>query len=135
MYTVGVRDHIMVAHSLPGEVFGPAQRLHGATYTVGAEVSREELHDTGIVVDVALLRRELRAVLDEIDYQNLDVHRAFQSKRSTPELIARHVHRELGKRLPTNTGATLTVTLDESPMTWARYSAPLRAGSMAPQNE
>src|SRR5262249_19548006 len=116
MYTVGVRDHIMVAHSLPGEVFGPAQRLHGATYTVSAEIAREELNDSGIVFDIGQLRHELRDVLAELDYQNLDVHPAFQGKRSTTELIARHVHRELGKRVHINSGATLTITLDESPV-------------------
>jgi 6-pyruvoyltetrahydropterin/6-carboxytetrahydropterin synthase len=135
MYTVGVRDHIMVAHSLPGEVFGPAQRLHGATYTVSAEVAREELNDAGIVVDIALLRSELRAVLAEIDYANLDEHPAFQGRRSTTELIARHVHRELGRRLVFNTGTTLTITLDESPVAWARYAAPIRAGSVAPPRD
>jgi 6-pyruvoyl-tetrahydropterin synthase len=133
MYTVGVRDHIKVAHSLLGEASSLVQRLHGATYNVSAEVSREELHDSGVVFDIAVLRRELRAVLDELDYQNLDDHPAFQGKRSTTELIARHVHRELGRRLPVNTGATLTITLDESPVTWARYVAPLRAGSASPE--
>jgi 6-pyruvoyl-tetrahydropterin synthase len=132
MYTVGVRDHIMVAHSLPGEAFGPAQRLHGATYTVTAEISREELNDLGIVIDIGQLGRELHEVLAELHYQNLDEHPAFQGRRSTTELIARHIHRELGRRLPVNTSATLTLTLDESPVAWARYAAPLRAGSMVP---
>ena len=91
MYSVGVRDHIMVAHSLPGEVFGPAQRLHGATYTVTAELSREELNDSGIVVDIGELQRQLHGVLAELHYQNLDEHPAFKGKRSTTELIARHV--------------------------------------------
>lgn len=134
MYTVGVRDHIMVAHSLPGEVFGPAQRLHGATYTVSAEISREELNDSGIVVDIGELGQKLHEVLAELHYHNLDEHPAFAGKRSTTELIARHVHRELGRRLPVNTSATLTITLDESPVAWARYAAPLRAGSAAPND-
>jgi 6-pyruvoyl tetrahydropterin synthase/QueD family protein len=125
MYTVGIRDHIQVAHSLPGEVFGPAQRLHGATYGVAVELEREELTDYGIVIDPTLLRRELRAVLDDLDHHNLDEHRAFQGKRSTTELIARHVHRELGRKLPLTLSATLTVTLEESPTSWARYRAPL----------
>ncbi len=124
----------MVAHSLPGEVFGPAQRLHGATYTVSAELSREELDASGIVVDIGLLQRELHAVLADLHYQNLDEHPAFQGKRSTTELIARHVHHELGRRLPGNTSAMLTVTLDESPVAWARYAAPLRAGAMGPRD-
>ena len=131
MYTVGVRDHIQVAHSLEGELFGPAQHLHGATYTVAVEIEREELTDMGIVIDIAFLRAELREVLGDLDYKNLDEHPAFQGRRSTTELIARHIHRELGRRLPSGSGATLTVTLDESPSAWARYRAPLR-GSMLP---
>jgi 6-pyruvoyl-tetrahydropterin synthase len=133
MYTVGVRDHIMVAHSLSGGVFGPAQRLHGATYSISAELSREELNEAGIVIDIALLRRELRDVLDELDYRNLDEHPAFEGRRSTTELIARYIHRELGRRLPINLSAKLTITLDESPVAWARYAAPLRAGSVIPR--
>ena len=133
MYTVGVRDHMMVAHSLPGDIFGPAQRLHGATYVVCAEVAREELTDNGIVVDTSALRRELRVVLAELDCQNLDEHPAFQGKRSTTELIARHVHRELGRRIPITMGATLTVTLEESPVAFARYSAPVPVGSPPPR--
>jgi len=127
MYTVGVRDHIMVAHSLKGEVFGPAQRLHGATYTVSVEVEREEVAPQGgVVVDIALLRVRLREVLREIDYCNLDEHPAFEGESSTTEHIARHVHRELGKRLPVIPGTTLSVTLEESPVAWARYRAPVR---------
>jgi 6-pyruvoyltetrahydropterin/6-carboxytetrahydropterin synthase len=132
MYTVGVRDHIMVAHSLKGDAFGPAQRLHGATYTVSVELEREELGEMGVVVDIAFLRDELRSVLGDLDYRNLDDHPAFEGRRSTTELIARHIHRELGKRLPVSSGAMLTVTLDESPVAWARYRAPIRAGSMPP---
>jgi len=132
MYTVGVRDHIMIAHSLPGEIFGPAQRLHGATYTVSVEVEREELPDSDVVIDIALLRRELRSVLGDLDYKNLDEHPAFRSKHSTTELIARHIHRELGRRLPELPGAMLTVTLDESPVAWARYRAPVRNPTIAP---
>jgi 6-pyruvoyltetrahydropterin/6-carboxytetrahydropterin synthase len=129
MYTVGVRDHIQVAHSLPGEVFGAAQRLHGATYAVAVELEREELTDNGIVIEPVSFRRELRVVLDDLDHKNLDEHRAFQGKRSTTELVARHIHRELGRRLPLALSATLTVTLEGSPTTWARYRAPLPQNS------
>jgi 6-pyruvoyltetrahydropterin/6-carboxytetrahydropterin synthase len=132
MYTVGVRDHIMIAHSLKGDAFGPAQRLHGATFAVSVEVEREELGDMGVVLDIGFLRDELRSVLGDLDYRNLDDHPAFEGKRSTTELIARHIHRELGKRLPISGGAMLTVTLDESPVAWARYRAPVRSGSMPP---
>jgi 6-pyruvoyl-tetrahydropterin synthase len=132
MYTVGVRDHIHVAHSLEGDLFGPAQRLHGATYGVAVEVEREELTDMGVVLDTAFLRQTLREVLSDIDYRNLDDHPAFQGRRSTTELIARHIHRELGRRLPVMSGVTLMVTLDESPTTWARYRAPVRGSIMPP---
>ncbi|WP_434042759.1 MULTISPECIES: 6-pyruvoyl trahydropterin synthase family protein [Sorangium] len=132
MYTVGVRDHIMVAHSLKGEQFGPAQRLHGATYTVTAEVDREELSPLGQVLETSVLRDSLRGVLAEIDYRNLDEHPAFEGKRSTPELIARHIHRELGRKLPVNAGTALSVTLHESPLVWVRYRAPIRGASMMP---
>jgi 6-pyruvoyltetrahydropterin/6-carboxytetrahydropterin synthase len=132
MYTVGVRDHIMVAHSLRGDVFGPAQRLHGATYVVSVEVEREELDDNDIAVDIGFLRTKLREVLSELDYQNLDAHPRFEEQRSTTELIARFIHRELGRRLPVGAGTTLTVTLDESPVAWARYRAPVRGESVRP---
>lgn len=132
MYTVGVRDHIMVAHSIPGEMFGPAQRLHGATYTVSAELSREELGEGDVVIDIGLLRHALRHVLDELDYKNLDEHPAFQGHRSTTEHLARHIHRELGKGLTLRLSTTLTITLDESPVAWARYSAPVKGHSQLP---
>ncbi|CAN96979.1 6-carboxytetrahydropterin synthase [Sorangium sp. So ce327] len=132
MYTVGVRDHIMVAHSLKGVQFGPAQRLHGATYTVSVEVEREELSPLGQVVETSALRDSLRAVLAEIDYRNLDEHPAFEGKRSTPELIARYIHRELGRKLPVSAGSALTITLNESPLVWVRYRAPLRGASVMP---
>lgn len=116
----------MVAHSLAGDVFGPAQRLHGATYVVSVEVAREELDRDGVVVDVGVLRRALREVLDGLDYKNLDEHPAFADQPSTTEHVARHVHGELARRVPATAGAVLTVTLDESPVAWARYRALVR---------
>ena len=130
MYTVGVRDHISIAHSLSGEAFGPAQRLHGATYTVSVELEREELSPDDIVLDIGTLREELAHVLTALNYQNLDEHPAFREKRSTAEMIARYIHRELGRRLPISLGGTLTVTLDESQVAWARYRAPVRGATM-----
>ena len=120
----------MIAHSLKGEAFGPAQKLHGATYTVGVEIDRQEVSELGIVVDIGLLREELRAVLADLDYRNLDEHPAFDGKGSTTELVARHIHRELGKRVVVPGGGMLTVTLEESPVAWARYRGPLRSSSL-----
>ena len=132
MYTVGVRDHIMVAHSRKGEVFGASQGLHGATYTVNAEVEIEELDEHGVVLDIGFLRERLRSVLDALDYKNLDQHKAFENKPATTELIARHIHRELGRKLPVVAGTTLSVTLHGSPVAWARYRAPVRGATMPP---
>jgi 6-pyruvoyltetrahydropterin/6-carboxytetrahydropterin synthase len=128
MYSVGVKDHIMIAHSLKGEAFGPAQRLHGATYAVSVEIETSEVSELGIVVDIGILQGELRAVLAELDYRNLDEHPAFATTRSTTELVARHIHRELASRLPIERGV-LSVTLDESPVAWARYRAPIERTS------
>ena len=132
MYTLGVRDHVMVAHSMKGEVFGPAQRLHGATYAVTVEVEREELDAHGVVLDIGLLRERLRRVLSDLDYRNLDEHPAFSEHGSSTEQIARHVHRELGRVIPVVAGTNLTVTLEESPVAFARYRAPVRGASMPP---
>jgi 6-pyruvoyltetrahydropterin/6-carboxytetrahydropterin synthase len=125
MYCVGVRDHILVTHSLAGEVLGSAPRLHEATYAVSVEIERAELGPDGILCDVGLLRKELRVVLDGLDHQNLDEHPAFPGRRVTTELIARYIHRAIGPRLPFIAGVMLTVTLDESPAAWARYRAPV----------
>jgi 6-pyruvoyltetrahydropterin/6-carboxytetrahydropterin synthase len=130
MYSVGVRDHIMVAHSRKGEVFGPLQGLHGATYVVSVEIEVEELDSHGIVADVGLLKEQLRGVLDGLDGKNLDAHQAFEGKIATAEMIARHIHRELGRRLPVRAGTNLLVTLEGSPTTWARYRAPVRGATI-----
>jgi 6-pyruvoyltetrahydropterin/6-carboxytetrahydropterin synthase len=125
MHSVGVRDHLLVAHSLAGDASGSAPRLHEVTYTVSVEIERAELGPDGILCDLGSLRAELRAVLDGLDHQNLDEHPAFPGRRSTTELIARYIHRQLGPRLPFIAGVMLTITLDESPAAWARYRAPV----------
>ncbi len=132
MYTVGVRDHIMVAHRLDGELFGPAQRMHGATYVVSAEVEQEELDDHGVVCDIGMLRAKLRGVLEHLEYRNLDEHPGFSPGKSTTEVIARYIHRELGHCLPLRAGTMLTIVLDESPAAWAKYRGPIRAASIMP---
>jgi len=135
MYTVGVRDHIMVAHHLEGELFGPAQRVHGATYVVSAELEQEELDEHGIVCDIGMLRDKLRSVLAELDYRNLDEHPGFERGKSTTEIIARYIHRELGHALPLRPGTMLTVVLDESPVAWVKYRGPIRPASKIPGAE
>jgi 6-pyruvoyl-tetrahydropterin synthase len=132
VFAVTVRDHVLVAHSLRGEVFGPAQRLHGATYVVDATFRRAALDDDGIVVDIGLATRELRAVLADLDHTNLDDHPAFAGLNTTTEFLARVVADRLADRVHAGAlgdGARdlagITVTLHESHVAWASYERPL----------
>ena len=125
MYVVGVSDHIMVAHSLKGETFGPAQRLHGATYEVKVEIVAPELDADGIVVDIGLLRTMLRETLAPLDYQNLDEVPALAGENTTTEFLCRWIHGAIGRRLGPRQGARLRVTLVESPNAWAGYEGDL----------
>ena len=121
MYAVGVSDHVMVAHSLRGAVFGPAQRLHGATYEVRAEVLAPEVDADGIVVDIGLLKTALRETLAPLDYQNLDEVPELAGQNTTTEFLCRWIHDRLGARLGPPAGARLRITLVESPTAWASY--------------
>ena len=132
MFSVTVRDHMMVAHSLPGETFGPAQRLHGATYVVDATFQRASLDADGIVVDIGRAAEELRAVLAELTYRNLDEEAAFAEINTSTEALARVIADRLAVRL--NAGALgdtgreldgLIVTLHESHIAWASYERAL----------
>jgi 6-pyruvoyl-tetrahydropterin synthase len=91
MYSVTVRDHMMIAHSFSGEVFGPAQRLHGATYVVDVEFKRPTLDEDGIVVDIGKASAVLHAVLGELNFHNLDEVQEFRGRNTTTEFLARVV--------------------------------------------
>lgn len=128
MYTVCVRDHVMIAHSFRGEVFGPAQRLHGATYVVDAEISREQLDADGIVVDIGRARDALREVLSEFDYRNLDEMEQFTGRNTTTEVLAHAVFERLAARMCSGVlgeaaqgACALRITLRESHVAWAAY--------------
>jgi 6-pyruvoyl-tetrahydropterin synthase len=132
MFSVTVRDHMMVAHSFRGEVFGPAQRLHGATYVVDATFRRPDLDADGIVVDIGRAAEELRAVLADLTYRNLDDEAAFAGINTTTEALARVVADRLADKVQTGVlgdGArgldALIVTLHESHVAWASYERPL----------
>src|SRR6202041_993029 len=99
MYTVCVRDHMMIAHSFRGEVFGPAQRLHGATYVVDATFRRADLDADGIVVDIGRASEELHALLAELSYRNLDEDPAFTGVNTTTEVLARVIADRLADRV------------------------------------
>jgi 6-pyruvoyl-tetrahydropterin synthase len=132
VFSVTVRDHMMIAHSFSGEVFGPAQRLHGATYVVDATFRRAALDADDIVVDIGRATEELHAVLTELTYRNLDEEPAFAGMNTSTEALARVVADRLADRI--RAGALgdaareldgLAVTLHESHVAWASYERPL----------
>jgi 6-pyruvoyl-tetrahydropterin synthase len=132
MFSVTVRDHIMVAHSFSGEVFGPAQRLHGATFVVDATFRRAELDADGIVIDIGLATDALHEVLGELNYRNLDDEPQFAGTNTTTEVLARLIADRLADRAHAGglgEGAReldgLVVTLHESHVAWASYERPL----------
>jgi len=131
VYGVTVRDHMMVAHSFQGDVFGPAQRLHGATFVVDATFRGENLDADGILVDIGRAAEELHAVLADLTYRNLDDQPAFAGTNTTTEVLARHVADLLAERIRAGAlgGATgvngLVVTLHESHVAWASYERAL----------
>ncbi|MEU7799964.1 6-carboxytetrahydropterin synthase [Micromonospora arborensis] len=132
MFSVTVRDHMMIAHSFRGDVFGPAQRLHGATFVVDATFRRADLDSDGIVVDIGLATEQLRAVLGELTYRNLDDEPAFAGVNTTTEVLARTVADRLAERVHAGelgAGARelagITVTLHESHVAWASYERSL----------
>ena len=99
MFSITVRDHVMIAHSFRGDVFGPAQRLHGATYVVDATFRRPELDDDNIVVDIGLATTELHAVLADLNYRNLDDEPAFAGVNTSTEFLAKVVADRLAERV------------------------------------
>jgi 6-pyruvoyl-tetrahydropterin synthase len=125
VFSVTVRDHMLIAHSLLGEVFGPAQRLHGATYVVDATFRRAELDADGIVVDIGRAAEALRDVVGELSYRNLDDEPDFAGVNTTTETLAKVVADRLADRLEVGGLDGLTVTLRESHVAWASYERPL----------
>jgi 6-pyruvoyl-tetrahydropterin synthase len=132
LFSVTVRDHVMVAHSFRGEVFGPAQRLHGATYLVDATFRRAELDADNIVVDIGLATQELGAVLADLNYRNLDDEPAFAGVNTSTEFLARAIADRLAEKAHAGAlgeGARdlagITVVLHESHVAWASYERSL----------
>jgi 6-pyruvoyl-tetrahydropterin synthase len=133
MFSVCVRDHFMIAHSFTGKVFGPAQKLHGATYVVDVEFRREELDADGIVVDIGLAGETLRSVLGALNFRNLDDETVFRGKNTTTEFLAFTIFERMAAEIgagalgPNASGLTaLKVTLHESHVAWAAYEGALR---------
>ena len=132
MFSVTVRDHLMVAHSFTGEVFGPAQRLHGATFVVDATFRRAELDADNIVVDIGRAAQELRDVCAALGYRNLDDEPEFAGVNTSTEFLAKVIADRLADRIragafgPGATGLSgIAVTLHESHVAWAAYERSL----------
>jgi 6-pyruvoyl-tetrahydropterin synthase len=132
LFTVEVRDHIMIAHSFQGAVFGPAQALHGATFVVDAAFISDELDANGIVIDIGRAHDALKAILSPLNYRNLDDIPEFKGKNTTTEFLSKHIHDGLAKAAragePGRPGKELKavrVTLSESHVARASYEAPL----------
>ncbi|KAA9150796.1 6-carboxytetrahydropterin synthase [Amycolatopsis acidicola] len=132
MFSITVRDHVMVAHSFQGEVFGPAQRLHGATFVVDATFRREELDADNIVVDIGLATEQLKDTLAVLNYRNLDELPEFDGINTSTEYLAKVIADRLAERISAGAlgeGARglsgLSVTLHESHVAWASYERAL----------
>ncbi|WP_199442928.1 6-pyruvoyl trahydropterin synthase family protein [Umezawaea beigongshangensis] len=132
MFSITVRDHVMVAHSFRGDVFGPAQRLHGATFVVDARFNRTELDSDNIVVDIGLATEQLRDVLSAFNYRNLDEEPAFAGVNTSTEFLAKFIADRLADRVHEGAlgeGARglsgIAVTLHESHVAWASYERAL----------
>ena len=132
MFSLTVCDHIMIAHSFSGAEFGPAQRVHGATFVVEAEFRAEQLDRLNLLIDIGLARQELRRILDDVDYRNLDSVAAFAGQNTTTEFMARHIFDRLAEAC--RTGAlgeggkmvsAIKVLLRESPLAWAAFESGL----------
>jgi len=132
MYSVTVRDHMMIAHSLRGEVFGPAQALHGATFVVDLEFRRRQLDADGIVVDIGRATEELHQVMAGLSYRNLDAEPAFAGRNTTTEFLARVIFDRIAAALAAGSLGrhaagieSIRVTLHESHVASASYEGPI----------
>jgi 6-pyruvoyltetrahydropterin/6-carboxytetrahydropterin synthase len=132
MFSLGVSDHIMIAHSFADPFFGPAQRLHGATYGVELTVQTPALGPHHVVMDIGAMRSILRQTLAELDYSNLDEHPAFPDRTSTTERLAEYLARGVARKLETLPAdaapprpAKVCVLLRESPVAWASFELSL----------
>jgi 6-pyruvoyl-tetrahydropterin synthase len=132
LFSVTVREHIMIAHSFSGEVFGPAQKLHGATFVVDATFKRPELDDDNIVVDIGRASEELKAITGSLSYRNLDDLEEFKGVNTSTEFLAKVIADRLADKVasgdlgPGAAGLTgIAVTLHESHIAWAGYERTL----------
>ena len=123
MFSVAVKDHFMIAHSFQGEIFGPAQKLHGATYIVTTEFKVVQLDEDGLVVDIGQAIAILKEVLEPLNYQNLDTLEQFKGINTTTEYMAYYIHQQISNRVSSFFQGSLKVILEESHIAWGSYEA------------
>ena len=123
MFSVAVKDHIMIAHSFQGEIFGPAQKLHGATYIVTAEFKVAQLDKDGLVIDIGQAIAILKEVLEPLNYQNLDTLEQFKGVNTTTEHMAYYIHQQISKQVASFFKGSLKIILEESHIAWGSYEA------------
>jgi 6-pyruvoyltetrahydropterin/6-carboxytetrahydropterin synthase len=121
MYSVSVREHMMIAHSLKGEIFGPAQDLHGATYTADVEFRSPDLDENRIVLDIGLASQVVKEVTAKLNFKNLDELEEFRDELTTTEVLAKYIHDEVQRRVLDRFSGSIKVTLHESHVAWASY--------------
>ena len=134
MFSLTVREHIMIAHSFRGEIFGPAQKLHGATYLVDVEFRRPELDSEGLVIDIGLASQALKDLLSPLNYRNLDDIPDFAGQNTTTEFMAKVIFDRMAARIADGALgesakglSSLKITLWESHVAWAAFEGPLPA--------
>lgn len=125
LFRVAVRDRFMIAHSFRGEVFGPTQRLHGATYEVTSEYATDELDPNNIVLDMGLCHEVLAEALAPLRFRNLDELPQFAGINTTTEFLSRWIHEQIAKQMRGKFRGQLRITLDESTVAWASYEGPV----------
>ena len=123
MYSVKIRQHIMIAHSFNHPGFGPAQKMHGATYVVDVSFFSKELNEMAVVIDIALAHEALEGVLASLNYQNLDELPQFKGQLTTTEFLAKYIHDVVKEKVAPEFSGGMEVTLGESHIAWASYSS------------
>ena len=126
MFTVKIRQHIMIAHSLQSPAFGPAQQLHGATYIVDASFIAKKLDKNNIVIDIDKASKLLKQVLSPLNYKNLDDLPQFKGHLTTTEYLARYIHQQICEEVKAYFKGTLKITLEESHVAWASYEGKVK---------
>jgi len=127
MYSLTIRGYLKIAHTLKGEIFGPAQKLHLLTYEVEATYATDALDDNNLIVDFGAAQETLSSILSEMNLKNLDELPEFEGANTTTEFLCAYVHRRIGEAMGDRFSGRLSVTLRESPVAWATYEDPIGA--------